>query len=66
MKDKLSPCIYYTNAHGICGKGRKDVTLKKCRNCPKYKGRKLSKKPEPVRLKREKAKRRSERGMGDD
>lgn len=39
-KDRLSPCIYYTNCGGTCMKGFKDVTLKRCKNCPKYKPRK--------------------------
>ena len=61
MKDRTNPCIYYTCAHGECRKHFKDVTLKKCKNCSKYRGRKNQKKQEPVRLKRERSKQRSER-----
>lgn len=54
MKDRTAACIYYTNAHGICEKGFKDVTLKTCKNCSKYKPRKTNHKPESVASKRRK------------
>lgn len=56
MKDRNVPCIYYTCANGICQKGFKDVTLKKCKNCPKYKARKVSKKPESIKVRKRKDK----------
>ena len=54
MKDRNIPCIYYTCAGGICKKNFKDVTLKKCKNCAKYKPRKLSKRPENIKIKKRK------------
>lgn len=56
MRDRINPCIHYVCAHETCRKGYKDVTMAKCKNCAKYKGRKSGKKPESVRLKREKEK----------
>ena len=52
MKDRRIPCIYYTCAGADCEKGFKEVTMEKCKNCQKYHPRKLSKRPEPVKLKR--------------
>lgn len=61
MKDRINPCIYYVCAHEICQKGRKDVTMNKCKNCSKYRGRKNPKKPLPARLKREQSKQKADR-----
>jgi len=65
MKDRMNPCIYYVCAHETCQKGRKDVTMDKCKNCSKYRGRKSAKKPLPARLKREQSRLRSERKERD-
>lgn len=56
MKDRISPCIYYVCAHADCQKGKKDVTMNKCKNCPKYKPRKTTKRPESVKSKKAKDK----------
>lgn len=56
MKDKNTPCIYYICAHEECQKHFKDVTLNKCKNCKKYKPRKITKKQETVKQKRQKDK----------
>lgn len=56
MRDKLNPCIYYVCAGGDCTKGRKNVTMAKCKNCSKYRARKNNHKPEPIKLKRQKDK----------
>ncbi len=56
MKDRIAPCIYYTCAGGICQKGKKDVTLAKCKNCPKYRPRKSNHRPETISSKRRKDK----------
>lgn len=61
MKDRINPCIYYVCAHETCQKGRKDVTMDKCKNCSKYRGRKNHHKPLPARLKREQSKQKSDR-----
>lgn len=53
MKDRTSPCIYYVCANADCKKNRKNVTLKKCKNCPKYRPRK-SPKTESVKSRRQK------------
>lgn len=53
MKDRRSPCIYYVCAHADCKKGKKDVTQKKCKNCPKYRPRKAPRE-ETVKHRREK------------
>ena len=63
MKDRTNPCIYYVCAHGTCQKGRQDVTVKKCKNCAKYHARKNYHPQEPVKLRRERSKARSERRM---
>lgn len=60
MKDRTNPCIHYVCAHESCKKGFKDVTMAKCKNCGKYRGRKNPRKEEPVRLKREKEKLRTD------
>lgn len=54
MKDRTEPCIHYTNAHGECRKGYKDVTLKKCKNCTRYHARKAAHRKEPVSYRRRK------------
>lgn len=54
MKDRTIPCIYYICAGEECKKHFKDVTLSKCKNCSKYTPRKLSKRPETIKSKREK------------
>lgn len=54
MRDRVIPCIYYTNAHGECQKGRKDVTMDKCKNCSKYRPRKIGRRMETVKEKRRK------------
>ena len=61
MKDRRNPCIYYICANETCQKGRKNVTMDKCKNCSKYRGRKVAKKPLPVRLKREQSKYKADR-----
>ena len=55
-KDRLNPCIYYVCKGETCEKGFKNVTLDKCKNCPKYRGRKSGKKPESIKSKRQKDK----------
>lgn len=56
MQDRTRPCIYYICANADCAKGIKDVTLRKCKNCTKYRPRKTNKKHESVRIKRQKDK----------
>ena len=56
MKDRTRPCIYYVCAGADCQKGIKDVTLAKCKNCPKYRPRKQSKRPESIKSRRQKDK----------
>ena len=56
MKDKISPCIYYVAKGFICEKGFVNVDIKKCKNCPKYKARKITRKTESIRSKRQKDK----------
>lgn len=56
MKDRTTPCVYYTCAHSICNKNFKDVTMKKCKNCSKYKPRKVTVKQLSVKSKRQKDK----------
>lgn len=58
MKDRTIPYIYYTCAHQPCQKGHQDVTMKRCKNCSKYRPRKVSKRQESVKSKREKDKNR--------
>ncbi len=55
MKDRLNPCIHYVCAGETCKKGFKRVTLSKCKNCPKYRGRRGIK-GEGIRAKRQKDK----------
>lgn len=54
MKDRTVPCAYYICAHAACGKGMQDVTLKKCKNCAKYRARKAGRREEPAALKKQK------------
>lgn len=54
MKDRTLPCIHYVCAGETCKKGFQAVTMKKCKNCPKYRPRKQSKRPESVSSKRRK------------
>ena len=56
MKDRTQPCIYYVCKDADCKKGLVKVDLKKCKNCPKYKPRKVTKRPESVKNKRQKDK----------
>ena len=56
MKDRTQPCIYYVCKDADCKKGLVKVDLKKCKNCPKYKPRKATKRPESVKNKRQKDK----------
>ncbi len=56
MKDRIQPCIYYVCKNADCKKGFVNVDFKKCKNCPKYKARKTTKKPESVKAKRQKDK----------
>lgn len=56
MRDRTEPCIHYTSAHADCGKGFRDVTMKKCKNCQKYRPRKSGKKKEKLAAKRQKDK----------
>lgn len=53
-KDRTAPCIYYVCAHKDCKKGFKDVTIKRCKNCAKYKPRKTNNHTEPIKHKRQK------------
>lgn len=52
MKERTTPCIYYTCAHADCQKSVKDVTIQKCQHCTKYRPRKTTKKPESIKSKR--------------
>lgn len=54
MNNRILPCIYYICAHETCQKNIKDVTLKRCKNCSKYRSRKSAKHSESVRAKRQK------------
>lgn len=54
MKDRINPCISYTNCGGTCLKGVKNVTMEKCKHCDKYRPRKSYKKPENVKSRRQK------------
>lgn len=54
MTDRIIPCISYVCAGADCLKGKKEVTMKKCQTCKKYRPRKTSKRPEPVGVKRRK------------
>lgn len=54
MKDRTIPCIYYVCAHADCQKGFRDVTTKRCKNCPKYRPRKTTKRQEPISRKHQK------------
>lgn len=56
MKDRIQPCIYYICKGSECSKGFKNVDLKKCKNCSKYKPRPNPKKQESIRSKRQKDK----------
>lgn len=56
MKDRTAPCIYYVCAHEPCKKNIQDVTMKKCKNCSKYRPRKTAKRDETIRHKRQKDK----------
>lgn len=56
MKDRLVPCVSYVCCGSDCLRGVKEVTMGKCKNCKKYKPRKVSKKQEPVKVKRQKDK----------
>lgn len=58
MKERTTPCIYYTCAHADCQKNVKDVTIQKCQHCSKYRPRKTTKKPESIKSKRFKDKER--------
>lgn len=58
MKDQTNPCIYYVCCGETCKKGFKDVTLKKCKNCNKYRARKSNHRPESIKNKRRKDKER--------
>ena len=62
MKDRISPCIYYVCKDADCKKGIVKVDMKKCKNCPKYKPRKVNKKPETVKAKRQKDRDRHDNG----
>lgn len=61
MKDRRVPCVHYVCYGETCGKGFKDVTMDKCKNCPKYRPRKVAKKEKSVRSKRQKDKDRHDR-----
>ena len=54
MRDRNIPCIYYICANETCQKGLKDVTMDKCKNCKKYKPRKVTRKQESIKTKRQK------------
>lgn len=55
-RDRKTPCIHYVCAHENCKRHFKDVTMDKCATCQKYHPRKVSKKPESVKSRREKDK----------
>ena len=61
MKDRLQPCVYYICKGSDCAKGFRDVDMKKCKNCEKYKPRPNPKKRESVRSRRQKDKDRHDR-----
>ena len=60
-KDRLNPCIHYVCYGETCKKGFKNVTMDKCKNCPKYCGRKNNHKTESVKSRRQKDKDRHDR-----
>lgn len=60
MKDRTIPCAHYVCANADCKKGRKNVTMKTCKNCEKYCPRKVGKRMEPVATRRRKDKERHE------
>lgn len=61
MKDRNIPCVHYVCCGETCKKGVKDVTTSKCKNCQKYRPRKVTKREETVRAKRQKDKDRHDR-----
>lgn len=56
MKDRNIPCIYYVCHGADCKKNFKNVDISKCKNCPKYRPRKVSKRPENIKIRRQKDK----------
>lgn len=54
MKDRTNPCIFYVCYGENCKKGVKNVTMAKCKNCDKYRGRKNNHRPEPMKNRRQK------------
>ena len=62
MKDRNAVCIHYVAKGFPCAKGFVSVDLAKCKNCSKYKPRKINKKNESIRAKRQKDKDRHDDG----
>lgn len=54
MHDRNTPCVSYVCAGEPCLKEFQNVTMDKCKNCKKYRPRKVSKRPESVKHKRQK------------
>ena len=56
-RDRETPCISYVCAGESCKKGRKNVTMKTCQTCEKYRPRKTGNaKKETAQTKKNKAK----------
>lgn len=56
MKDRTIPCIYYICHGADCKKGVKSVDMSKCKNCSKYRPRKVKVRRESIRARRQKDK----------
>ena len=54
MKDRIIPCIHYVCKDADCKKGFAKVTMKKCKNCPKYQPRKETRRAEPLKIRKQK------------
>ena len=54
MKDRIIPCIHYVCKDADCKKGFAKVTMKKCKNCPKYQARKETRRGEPLKIRKQK------------
>ena len=65
MKDRSIPCIYYVCMGAECKKGYVKVDMKKCKNCPNYRPRKVTEKKESIRAKRQKDKDRHDNWKND-
>lgn len=57
MKDRTILCEFYVCAGVDCKKGKKEVTMTKCKNCKKYRPRKTGNvKQESIKSKKDKIK----------